>query len=263
MTNPILSRINIYPIKSLDAVSVDSAECLNNGALGWDRRFAMRTADGQVLTGKQTAAVHRLQADFQLDAGMVQLGDRASEKRIEFSLLHDLTSLNQFLSVFFGQSVTLVENLVGGFPDDCEAAGPTLISEGTLQAVAEWFGKSVAEIRCRFRTNLEISGVAPFWEDRMFAAAGGIGFKIGETNLIGTNPCQRCVVPTRSADTGDVTAGFVKDFCRQRERTLPDWAPANRFDHYYRLAVNTVGQGIAGRVLCVGDRIRLHDGEID
>ena len=258
MTSPILSRITVYPIKSLDGVSVESTECLDNGALLFDRRFAICTAGGQILSGKRSTAFHRLQASFDLEARTVTLGIRAAGVSESFSL-EQPEQLNRYLSDFFDQSVRLVEDMTTGFPDDTEAGGPTLIGEATLECIAGWFDESVDEMRRRFRTNLEVAGVEPFWEDRLYSEDGGVEFQIGTTTLLGTNACQRCAVPTRSADTGDVTAGFVKEFSRQRERTLPDWAPVNRFDHFYRVAINTIGTDIAGSILQTGTGISVRD----
>ena len=55
----------------------------------------------------------------------------------------------------------------------------------------------------------------------------------------GTNPCQRCVVPTRDSLTGAASSGFATEFARRRAATLPPWADRRRFDHFYRLTVNT------------------------
>jgi uncharacterized protein YcbX len=47
-------------------------------------------------------------------------------------------------------------------------------------------------------------------------------------------------VPTRDPDTGEVIADFRERFVEQREATLPEWTPSDRFDHPYRLMLNTV-----------------------
>ena len=55
------------------------------------------------------------------------------------------------------EKVFLQERLDGGFPDDRDAAGPTVISTESLVEVASWFGLSLDEARNRFRMNLELS----------------------------------------------------------------------------------------------------------
>ena len=51
--------------------------------------------------------------------------------------------------------------------------------------------------------------------------------------------------------------GFSKTFAERRQATLPAWAEPARFNHYYRLAVNTCTIE-AGR-LRVGDELTLVD----
>jgi len=111
----------------------------------------------------------------------------------------------------------------------------------------------------RFRANLEIADSEPFWEDRLFGEAEGVAraFRIGNVLLAGTNPCQRCVVPTRDPATGAVWPEFAKIFAVTRSAQLPQWAPRLRFDHFYRLTVNTRPLGSAGGTLHVGDEIQL------
>ena len=87
---------------------------------------------------------------------------------------------------------------------------------------------------------IEIGGVEPFWEDRLVGPASEpVAFRIGESAWLGVNPCQRCVVPTRDSATGDAIPSFQKTFALAREKQLPTWAPRDRFNHFYRLAVNT------------------------
>jgi MOSC domain-containing protein len=160
---------------------------------------------------------------------------------------------------YFDTRVTVVENPDGGFPDDTESPGPTVISTATLAEVASWFPDlSVDEARARFRANLEIDGVEPFWEDRLVAEGlGAVRFEIGEVEFLGTNPCARCVVPSRDPRSGAPIREFAKAFARHRQAELPDWAPEGRFDHFYRLAVNTRRADGRPATLRVGDEVRI------
>jgi uncharacterized protein YcbX len=114
-------------------------------------------------------------------------------------------------------------------------------------------------MRIRFRANLEIGGSEPFWEDRLYGEPDTIvAFRIGRVILHGTNPCQRCVVPTRVTATGEVQSEFSQIFRARRQDTLPDWAAVSRFNHYYRLAVNTqVPESEIGKTLHTGDEIEI------
>lgn len=256
-----LAEIWIYPIKSLDGVSVDRAEVLSSGALAWDRRLALVDDEGKVVNGKRTAAVHQLQASYDLNAGIVTITVRGQEHPAgSFDLTRDRAALAAWLSDFFRFRVRLVEDAQMGFPDDPEASGPTLVSSGTLRAVASWFpGLTVPEIRERFRVNLVALEPEPFWEDRLVGELGRpVPFTVGQARFLGVNPCQRCVVPTRSPATGDLWPRFAKTFAERRAATLPEWAPRERFDQFYRLTLNTLPAPDQGDPkIRVGDEVRL------
>jgi uncharacterized protein len=256
-----LDRITIYPIKSLDGIDVESAVILPSGGLEHDRRFALIDADGRYVTGKRAAAIHRIRAKYDLTQMTVQFNDRA-----QFSLLQEPTEIAQYLSSALGIACGLAENTTGGFPDDTDLPGPTLLSTATLTEVAAWFprlaqfpGLTLDEVRRRFRANLEIGGVEPFWEDRLVGpAATPVAFRIGKSEWLGMNPCQRCVVPTRDSATGDAIPGFQKTFALAREQHLPTWAPRDRFNHFYRLSVNTLPAPLScTKLLHIGDRVEI------
>jgi uncharacterized protein YcbX len=175
-----------------------------------------------------------------------------------FDLTQEQAPIEAWFSDYFGQPVQLRHNTVMGFPDDTDSPGPTVISTATLQTVADWFGVSLTDCRQRFRTNLEIDGVPAFWEDQLFSESGHpIPFQIGPVTLQGINPCQRCIVPTRDPVTGAAIAGFQKRFSTQRAESLPATVARSRFNHFYRLAVNTRSSGAVGQTLTVGDAITL------
>jgi uncharacterized protein YcbX len=236
---PTLAAIRVFPVKSLDAVSLSKARIIA-GTLENDRRFAIMDSDGRVVNGKRTDRIHsvRLPANFD-----------ASRSHFE-----------GHLSDHFRFPVHLEEHAEGGFPDDQDASGPTIVSTETLAAVASWFpGLSLEDVRRRFRANLEIDSVPPFWEDQLFGETDAtVTFRIGTVTIVGVNPCQRCVVPSRDQVTGVATADFQRVFRARREETLPSWAPLSRFDHYYRLAVNTrIPASENGKELYVGDAVDL------
>lgn len=261
---PYLARIHLYPIKSLDGAECRQAVVLPGGALEHDRRFAIFDAAGEVVNGKRTDAAQRLRSLYEPKQRTISLGPEGAHRTETFHLDRQRTDLERWLAGYFElvQGVQLLENPQAGFPDDTESPGPTVVSTATLEAVAGWFaGLTAEEVRRRFRPNLEIGGVEPFWEDWLYAAAGeAVEFRVGAVRLAGTNPCQRCVVPTRWAATGQVgpDAAFAKIFADRRRQTLPSWADAGRFDHYYRLAVNTrlAIPGEGGQIE-VGDEVAI------
>ncbi len=150
-----------------------------------------------------------------------------------------------------------------GFPDDRIAFGPTIASEASLQEMhpGNWFPELTLEsLRRRFRTNLELGGGEVFCEDRLFGAPEELKpFRIGAVLFAGHNPCQRCVVPTRDPDSGEPVTEFQKKFMQLRKEHLPEWANVQRFNHFYRFAINTsIPPSEAGRTsLRVGDALTL------
>jgi hypothetical protein len=244
-------------VKSLDGVAVDKARVLTSGALEHDRRWALVDVQGKWINGKRTPRIHLLRSTIDPLVRTIELstGGMSAAFRID----SERAPLEQWLSEFFGLVVRIEENAINGFPDDTAAPGPTVISTATLTEVAGWFsGLDHGETRRRFRANLEIEDVEPFWEDRLYGEENdAVRFQIGNVLLEGTNPCQRCVVPTRSSETGQRYAEFAMIFEKQRYEMLPYWATRSRFDHFYRLAINTRPvAGLTGTI-CVGDEVRI------
>lgn len=247
-----LSRITIYPVKSLDGQSVDEAVVLRTGALAHDREYCLVDPEGRVYNGKRSGnALLPIRSEVDLARGIVTLS--LNGETAEFHLEHDLTPLAGWFSERLGDRADIARDDIGGFPDDTNAYGPTVISTATLREVASWFpGMDVDEARRRFRPNLEIDGVPAFWEDRLFGPEGEtVRFQIGDVTLEGVNPCARCAVPSRNSRTGVIhESGFAQIFATRRAKSLPEWTRRGRFDHYYRLAVNTrIAASQGGKIL--------------
>ena len=252
-----LSAIHLYPIKALDAHGVPSARITDGGTLEYDRVWALRGPDGKFVRGKSTDGVHKVRSRFILPGGYVTLSWGWEREEFTFRLDGEDDALAGWFTRRLGLPVRVDVDHVHGFPDDTEAFGPTVISEATIETVASWYpGISPAEILRRFRPNLVIAGVPPFWEDRLYTSGGRVAFRIGDVTVLGNNPCARCVVPTRDPVSGDPHADFMKTFIEKRRASLPSWAATSRFDHYYRLSVNTViEKSEAGKTLRLGDEV--------
>jgi uncharacterized protein len=257
---PILKRIVIYPIKSLDGTIVDRATISAGGALKFDRRWAIVDASGKVVNAKRTAKIQQLRSQFNFAEARSTITLQAAAQNLSetFYLNSELPELANWLSRYFNFAVSLVANEIVGFPDDLDAYGPTIVSTATLETICEWFPDlDLAEVRRRFRTNLELSGVPAFWEDRLFGAPGAaIDFQLGNVQFQGINPCQRCIVPTRDSLTGNTTDRFQQHFSQRRQQSLPREVNLARFNHFYRLAINTrIPLAEAGKLLNIGDTL--------
>lgn len=257
---PYLARIILYPIKSLDGVGVSKAIVLPSGALKHDREFAIFDQQGRFVNGKSNPKIYLLRSSYDTQMETVSLQVQGKEQTQVFHIDRERSKLDAWLSEYFGFAVNLQQNSLIGFPDDTDSPGPTVISTETLKTVAAWFsGVSEDEMRSRFRVNLEIADVEPFWEDRLFARSGEvIHFKIGDVLCYGVNPCQRCSVPTRNSLTGDVYPEFQKIFVAKRQETFPACANISRFNHFYRLSLNTqIPVSEAGKSLQLGDEVKI------
>ncbi len=259
MASPTLRRITTFPLKSLDPLDRQSARIVENGALDGDREFALFDASGAYVNGKATAAVHRLRTEFDPDTRRATVAPPDGEAvTASVDDPEGRERLTAVLESHFGEPVSLRRDAAGGFPDDQTASGPTVISTATLREVASWFpGVDVDGVRRRFRANLEIGSVPAFWEDRLFSDRDHVvAFDVGDVRFRGVNPCQRCVVPSRDPDTGAPTGGFRETFVRKRRETMPEWSGGERFDHDYRLMVNTVVPSSEwGKTIRVGDAV--------
>ena len=254
MSTPVVESISLHPIKSLDPLMVDAARILPSGALEHDREFALFDEHGKVINGKRDARIHRIRAGYNLETLSVSLNSSKT-----FDLLHDRQEIEDWFGNFLGLPVSMKRNTETGFPDDLESPGPTIVSSATLREVGDWFGIDNLQETCRrFRANIEIAAEHPFWEDRLVGDfETTLEFQMGDVTILGVNPCQRCAVPSRDPSSGSVTPEFQRVFSEKRAAKLPPWATQSRFNHYYRLAVNTrIPVSQAGKLLRVGDAVR-------
>ncbi len=257
---PHIAALRVHPIKSFDAQPVTSAAVQPSGALALDRRWAFVDDAGKFWNAKRTATVQAIRCRYDPADGSFRF-TFADRTTLEWSPGNDPGELEAMVGRSLGGTARLVENREVGFPDDLDSPGPTIVSTATLETVASWFpGLTLENVRARFRANIEIGGVPPFWEDRLYRVDGvGPAIRLGsQVTLLGVNPCQRCAVPSRDPWTAAVLPGFQKRFSDLRQETLPPWAARERFHHFYRLTVNT-RLGTPGTIH-VGDLV-LVDGD--
>ncbi len=257
---PFLDKIIIYPIKSLDGLSISQATLLKSGALEYDRQWAIFTRNRKLINAKTNNQIYKLRATYSDSLSQVTLENKDNNLKQTFDLEEERKEIEKFLSDYFGCVVYLKENKITGFPDDRKASGPTIISQATLETIANWFPElTIEEIRRRFRANIEISGVSAFWEDQLFAKKNQwVYFRIGNVDFQGIKPCPRCIVPTKDSYTGDITNNFKKQFITKRKETLPSWVNSSQFNHFYRVSINTKIVNLQQETyLKVGDQVKI------
>lgn len=252
-----VSRITIYPFKSLDGYATGLLQIGPGSFVRNDRRYALVDADGKRVNGKATPLVHLLRLNYLADA-MFACTSVTLNRSIVVDMNAPWTPFNAFLSEHFGRRVELREDESGNFQDVPHEAAITLVSTATLEQVAQWMNLTdLDEVRRRFRVTVEVSGVPAFWEDALFGAPGDvIPFRMGDVDLEGVGPRERCVVPTRHSITGTVDTGFAKELARQRWEHRPKDSLLPAWKHGYFIGVDCrIAPSSWNRCIYLGDSI--------
>ena len=257
--NPTVSRITIYPVKSLDGIFVNRAK-IGKSCLLHDREYAILDSNNRFINGKSNALVHSMRKKIDLENETISFRHDSEVLWKAFHLQNEKPAINDYLSGFFNEPATFSQNKEGRFMDIPDIAGLTVVSTASLESVAAWFGDmDMEEVRKRFRATIEISAVPAFWEDKLFIEEGtAIEFKIGNATILGISPRARCVVPTRHPQTGETIHAFPKIFARGRADTIPSWSALERYGHSYYLTVNCyIPPSESGKWIETGDEIKI------
>jgi len=253
--NATIHKLTAYPIKSFDGVDVEEVTILPSGGIQHDRRFAFIDINDNYVNGKNCPQIHRFETHFINTWHNIVLIDKHDDRREYFDLQTDQQPLLKWIQQIEPTIHDIEESTNCGITDDRDAPGPTIISTATLETVASWFDDiTVDSVRRRLRCNIEIDGVPAFWEDRFLN--GTHILRIGKVQFLGTTSSQRCIVPTRDPDSGEPTADFSNTVRKLREHTLPAWSDRSHFDHFFRLATNTVlATDCHGGTIKIGDLV--------
>ena len=257
---PTLSRITIYPVKSLDGISLQKAMVTEGGCLLHDREYAITDETGNFIIGKTNPLVHILRSTIDFETETISFRRQNETTWNQFHLQREKTEIQSYLAHYFGIPVRFNKNSTGRFMDIPDISGVTVVSTSSLHSVSEWFDNmNVEETRKRFRATIEIESVPAFWEDHLFSIEGrGIEFKIGNVTMFGISPRARCVVPTRNPETGEVIHAFPKLFARKRAASQPEWSTLDTYEHYYFLTVNCyIPATEIGKFIETGDKITI------
>lgn len=257
-----VAALRVYPVKGLDGEAVEESALRAGGTLAHDRSFALVDPDtGDSLNAKDAPELHEFTTTYDPATRTVAVTAPDGDRR-EFDLEAD--DGRAAASDWFGERLGGIDGDVRlerdddtGFVDR-PSMGPSVVSTATLRAVASWFDDlTVDGARRRLRANVEVGGVPAFWEDR-FVGADAPDFTAGGVRFEGVTPCNRCVVPSRDPDTGDPLAAFRETFLAERERSFPEWADWDAFDHYYAAMILARAPDAAGgETLAVGDDVTV------
>lgn len=229
--NPLITQINLYPIKSCGGISLQSARIgqrgLEAGKIG-DRRWMISDAEGVMITQRQNANLARVRVELAGDAlrltgdGLEPViadpaeigGERTVVQlfRREAVGHRAPAAVNAWFSRFLGQTVHLLyqkdEDLRLCDPDFAVAPGidrvgyadgfPYLIAtEATLDRVNTLLAEPVP--MNRFRPNIVVG------RTEADAEYGWKRLSIGEAELDIVKPCPRCIMTTIDQTRGEKT----------------------------------------------------------
>ncbi|GAB3518827.1 MOSC N-terminal beta barrel domain-containing protein [Photobacterium alginatilyticum] len=216
--HPVLTQINVFPVKSIGGLSQSQAWVEKQG-LCFDRRFMVAKIDGSMLTARKypelvkvtaTLQPHGLTlsfpnmlplvlkyADFTMNEANAQVWNDS------FSAYTTLSKADAWFSQITGEQVRLLYtgdqsnrvrpkiqqnvSFADGYP-------LLVISEASLDALNT--RSSQHHTMDQFRTNLVVGGTEAFAEDSWKR------IRIGEVEFESVKPCARCILTTVDPKTG-------------------------------------------------------------
>lgn len=217
-----ISEINIYPVKSLGGISVESSLVKEKG-LQFDRRWLLVNEKNEFLTQRNFSSMATLSVEIEKNnlrisvrKNYITIGFKPSSKEMtavkiwsdKVSAAVYEKSVNDWFSAVLGITCRLVlmpenagrkvnyfyavrkEDTVS-FADACPFL---IIGKNSLSDLNEKLNKPMP--MNRFRPNFIVSGSAAFAEDDWKR------LKIGETIFHVVKPCARCSVTTIDQRTG-------------------------------------------------------------
>jgi uncharacterized protein YcbX len=209
-----LAWISIAPVKSL-ALAHPRQVRLEPYGVRENRRFYLVDEDGRLANGKRLGRLVQVAADYDeagetlalrfpdgaLVSGQVELGDAVETvffgSTVEGRLV--LGPWAEALSDFAGRPLRLVRaNAPGAAVDRGRKAAVSLVSTGSLEALARAAGLSGPVDGRRFRMLFGVEGVAAHEEDSWL----GRRVRIGEAAAVLRGNVGRCATTTHNPDTG-------------------------------------------------------------
>ena len=130
---PILSRITIYPVKSLDGMVLEKAMIAEGGCLLHDREYALSDEEGNFMIGKNNPRVYSLRSRFDPENETLSLRRQNETSWKTFHLQKERTAIQSYLTDYFGVSTLLLQNKTGRFLDIPDISGVTVLSTARRQ----------------------------------------------------------------------------------------------------------------------------------
>ena len=275
-----ISEVNIYPIKSLKGISLDSAKVEERG-LQYDRRWMLTNTDGRFMTQREfpkMATICVELADRELIVSTKEWGGMAFPMAAGTGDVRDVTiwqsvcpgevyssRVNEWFSMVLETECQLVY-----MPDESRRnVNPRFNQNDDVVSFADGYPlliiseASLGELNSRldeplpmnrFRPNLVVSGSSAFAEDNWKR------IKVGDAIFRSTKPSERCVITTVDQAGGEFAG-------REPLKTLASYRTAGNVlpDRYESLGIGAsavlFGQNLiaesVGRMVRVGDVVEV------
>ncbi|MGR5499669.1 MOSC N-terminal beta barrel domain-containing protein [Vibrio sp. DNB22_10_4] len=216
--SPLLSQINIYPVKSVGGISLSSSWVEKQG-LCFDRRFMVALSDGAMVTARKYPNMVKVSSSL-LPTGIIFTYPGMAPLKLEYSSFKlqqtpatvwkdnfaaytttdeadDWFSqvLDQRVELLFtGEQSNRVREKLGHNVSFADGYPLLIISQGSLDELNR--RSSETHSMEQFRTNLVVGSDEPFIEDSWKR------IKIGEVEFEAVKPCERCILTTVDVEKG-------------------------------------------------------------
>jgi len=225
-SEPFISALWIYPVKSLGGISLDKVQLEKRG-FRYDRRWMLVDDNYQFMSQRKISKMALISvelSDFGLSVRapdmpvlIIPYPDPQTEwfEEVEVTCWNDQivaqhinTAIDNWFSDFLQMDCQLVympekteRRVDPAFSIDDDIASfsdgfPNLmISQASLEDLNDRV--DIELTMSRFRPNIVISGCAPYAEDTLGH------FRINEIDFYAVKPCSRCIVTTINPDTAE------------------------------------------------------------
>lgn len=219
---PTLSQIQVYPVKSIAALTQSQAWVEKQG-LAFDRRFMVASDKGVMITARKYPQMVKITATLTMTGLVLQYPNKtdlvlqyadfamvdvpATVWNDNFSAYTTTVIANQWFSdiighsaqlLFCGQQSNRVRPKIGHNVSFADGYPLLIISEASLATLNQ--RSSEQHTMAQFRTNLVVSNTDAFAED------GWKRIRIGEVEFEAVKPCARCILTTIDPLTGEFNA---------------------------------------------------------
>ncbi|MCA0938224.1 hybrid-cluster NAD(P)-dependent oxidoreductase [Vibrio alginolyticus] len=218
MSQPNLSQINVFPVKSVGGVSLSSAWVEKQG-LSFDRRFMIARADGSMVTARKYPQMVTVKSALLSDGvvfsalGMEPLKIRYQDFKMQetsatvwddtFTAYTTTDEADDWFTsvlglrvelLFCGEQSNRMRDKFGHNVSFADGYPVLVISQASLDELNK--RSSEQHSMDQFRTNLVVADTKPFEEDSWKR------IRIGEVEFESLKPCERCILTTVNTQRG-------------------------------------------------------------